>query len=218
VFNPSPACGAPDWCGQCSCPPQPITPYGEFSPCDEETPCPSEADYPDRLLYASVCHPESLQCVECASDADCADPTPSCALYLNRCVACANDSDCGAELPACISQEYASVETRRCHECSNDAQCDVGLCSSNFTCVPECTSDAECAPSDLMVCDMTTQRCAARPCDGGQCPGLGACAGTACERATCASDADCPTGNYCVNTRCYDQPGYCVDVYIEPVP
>jgi hypothetical protein len=82
-------------------------------------------------------------CVECASDADCANPTyPG----YNKCRSgfcvpetCTMDSDCPQGL-------ICSPTDRLCYQCLDDSNCTGGKgCGSFYQCGTHCTQDSDCA-------------------------------------------------------------------------
>ncbi len=117
---PRDICGAPNWCGQCTCPSMP--PYGAGNFCDESTPCPDPDASPSTYGTASICDPTS-----------------------NSCGTCISDEDCGTG--QCVSDSYSGGKT--CVGCQQDADCETGTCSINHVCVPECSGDHDCERNEV---------------------------------------------------------------------
>jgi hypothetical protein len=97
--------------------------------------------------------------------------------------------------------------------CTDDSQCDgekVCRAAAEWPgylgpiCVPPCTSDLDCPPTDK--CD-SGGRCQARTC--AECPSYFSCASGTCVVPSCLKDTDCP-GGYCVTTRCAGSLGTCI--------
>ncbi|HEX5101666.1 MAG TPA: hypothetical protein VFV94_19275, partial [Polyangiaceae bacterium] len=75
-------------------------------------------------------------------------------------------------------------------------------------CEPGCISDSDCGEPEVCGSD---HRCAPKPCsDAGTCGPNFACNGDGfCERRSCGHTYNCE--GYCVNNRCYAEPGTCID-------
>lgn len=202
---PPPAgCGAPGWCGQCNCGPEPQAPLGYGTPCQTKAECP--AANPD-VSTASVC--ELGQCTQCATSADCPASTPVCGSVqagLSRqfrlCLECLADKDCPSAKPHCAG----SGAVTRCVVCASDADCATGVCSAG-ACVPGCSAQAPC-PNPLTTCG-AVQRCEPLKCEGGSaCPSNAACLQGVCVRRSCTKDSECDSGG-CVNSLCHETLGSC---------
>jgi hypothetical protein len=204
--QPAPAngCGAPQWCGQCACPPMPQRPLGTGMLCKTSTDCPAAMP---GVPTASVCAME--QCAQCGSSADCPAELPQCASVqggfvpgFRLCVACLTDTDCPVAKPHCAAAGAVSA----CVVCASTNDCAEGVCD-NGACVPGCSSDKPCG-NPLTECS-AKQRCEAIACTGdGMCPPNTACATGHCQRRGCTGDAQCDQGA-CVNGICYETRGTC---------
>jgi hypothetical protein len=129
-----------------------------------------------------LCDPGSGACVDCASNAQCADPA----------------------LPYCVNQLCQS-----CAASGGDAGCKLRdparpICAASGKC-------AECATNDHCAATPEKAFCAAGTCVGCQLAGASACSGTtpACNATTgacvaCLADSDCKVNNApaCVGNRC----------------
>lgn len=201
---PSGGCGAPQWCGQCDCPPQPMAPSGTGTPCETSQDCPAPAGVG---ATASVC--DAGACTACAQDSDCPSALPVCgqvsvqyqgATSFRACKACAQDSDCPAERPYC----QGSYGVSSCVACRTTADCQSGVCS-NGACTPACGPSQPCGSALQCSAEL---RCEALSCQSdAACPANFACTGGHCARRACTSDAVCE-GN-CLSGACYDSLGTC---------
>lgn len=105
----------------------------------------------------------------------------------NSCVACEDssmapmgmDNGCdGADSPVCLAPGDMPPA---CVECVNDVDCGVGtVCGMSNTCVPGCTSDADCAGTMTPLCDVSERECveclSATDCEGAEiCSATGSC-------------------------------------------
>jgi hypothetical protein len=212
---PSAGCGAPDWCGECSCPPQPEVPFGLGNTCDAETPCPV---FDSENRAASHCGEDS-RCEECITDEHCPADRPTCGLIagaeLHQCFECQANGDCPAERPRCDAPIQDAITYGNCHGCLSNADCSVGICL-NEVCVPQCQSGLGCSGAALLTCS-AEQRCEPPACaTDADCGTMGTCSGQSCVRKTCAAAADCGDAGFCVQGQCYDAPGQCIELL--PVP
>ena len=215
----SDSCGAPDWCGQCSCGPQPETPYGTGNVCDELTPCPSAETDPGFETYASVCDLAG-QCTACLTDDDCSLDAPRCATgrsgFGNECFECIDSVDCPEARPFCVPME-AAFQTYTpggaCHECTTHTDCATGICVEG-ACEPQCAVPEDCN-SPFLTCGAEL-RCVAAPCaTAAECAEFGECLDGGCVRMSCSVDSEC-VGGACVNAACYSGPGSCVEHFAYP--
>ena len=201
---PAASCGAPGWCGQCNCGPQPQAPLGNGMPCQTSADCPAQS--PD-VATASVC--ELGSCTQCATSADCPAEAPACGSApvgflppFRQCLECAADTDCPSTKPHCAWVGMVA----KCFACASDADCATGICSGG-ACAPGCSAEAPC-PSALTSCG-ALQRCEPLRCQGGSaCPTNAACLQGVCARRTCANDRECDSGG-CVNGLCHETLGSC---------
>lgn len=202
-------CGAPQWCGECSCPAMLPVPEGNGTACDEATACPTVSD--TVLRAASVCAPDTNLCTECLTHADCSENLPHCGIDessgVRMCFQCSDDADCGGDTPHCFKlQSPFPSELGYCRQCQTTAGCAAGVCDINGTCSPGCQNDAQCGPN--RVCG-AEQRCVPKPCEtDGECSSQSTCSDQTCRAVSCTSDAACP-GGYCVKGSCYETPGGC---------
>ncbi|HET7544229.1 MAG TPA: hypothetical protein VFK05_30370 [Polyangiaceae bacterium] len=197
--TPSPGCGAPQWCGQCNCPPQPT---GDGMPCQTNADCPA----PNATAQtASLCNAGA--CTACTQNSDCPSTLPKCGSVMAQfstsfqlCTACAADSDCPSERPYC----QGSYGVTACVACRTTTDCASGVCASGV-CVSQCTANAQCG--EAMECS-SAQRCQPLSCQSdADCPTNRACTNGYCSRRACTSDAVCQGA--CVNGGCYDSLGRC---------
>lgn len=201
---PPASCGAPGWCGQCNCGPQPQAPLGYGMPCQTSAECPTPN--PDAST-ASVC--ELGSCTQCATSADCPAGAPVCgsvpagfSQQLRLCLECLADKDCPSANPHCAGAGGLT----KCFVCASDEDCDTGVCSAGV-CVPGCSAQAPC-PNPLTTCG-AAQRCEPLECqDGSACPANAACLQGVCARRSCTKDTDCDSGG-CVNSLCHETLGSC---------
>lgn len=212
------ACGAPDWCGQCTCGPQPEAPYGTGLTCDDSTPCPTAESTPGFETYASVCGAQA-QCTACELDEHCPEQLPRCAAsrtgFGTDCFECLESSDCPAVEPYCVPLPSIGSASPggACRECQVTEDCASGVCLEG-ACEPGCTNAEDCG-SPFLHCG-SAQRCEPLPCSATSgCPDHGECVDGGCRRAACSTDADCASGA-CVNGACYTGPGTCVEQFAYP--
>ena len=199
---PAASCGAPQWCGQCSCPPQPAMPAGTGMACETNQDCPLPTA---NTVSASIC--SNGTCSACAQDSDCSSSLPACGSVQPRfapsfrlCSACVVDSDCPSERPHC----QGSYGVSACVACLTTADCSTGVCNLG-SCIPQCSPTQACG--EAMECS-TEQRCQALSCQSDvDCPVNYACTNGHCGRRACTADAAC-VGN-CVNGACYQALGTC---------
>lgn len=214
------SCGAPDWCGECSCPTQPA---GLYTQCSTDVDCPAPAE-PDEVSLP-FCDTETLACEGCLDDADCSVDTPHCVeLYLGaralkRCGACEMDTDCPAETPRCLANYDDPLAAPACVECLNSSECAMGICVGN-SCRPECDpSDDGCSPSGTSQCNPETLRCERRSCaTAADCGTHIDCEAGQCSRRACEADSECDAAGHCVNGYCFDAFGLCEDTYYTLPP
>jgi hypothetical protein len=208
-----PLCGAPGWCGECGCPPQPLPIEGAGNPCDAPADCPQSG----AERAASVCGDNGL-CAECVSNTDCGSEAPYCDFGPrgNECFECRADTDCSPERPRCLlTREIAPSlgfgEGGSCVACRETADCATGICI-DYACRPECSSDASCGGAMRACLD---ERCVAAPCqEADECGEFGICTNSSCARQTCTTDADCGATNACINHACYPEAGSCQRIYL----
>ena len=202
--TPSSTCGAPQWCGQCNCPAQPM---GNGMRCQTNADCPApNATSPT----ASVCNAGT--CTACTENSDCPSALPNCGTVtaefsnaFRMCTACATDSDCPSERPYCEGNYGITA----CVACRTTADCASGVCNGGV-CAPQCTANTQCG--EAMECT-AEQRCRPLSClSDADCPTNRACTNGHCSRRACTSDAMCEGA--CVNGGCYDSLGRCF-VYLQ---
>jgi hypothetical protein len=208
---PSSGCGAPQWCGQCVCPPLPRAPAGTGMQCTTSADCPAALS---GISTAGVCAMGS--CTQCATKADCPTEAPLCGsaqsaplpgtppgtiLGFHVCVACQTDTDCPGAKPHCSS----ASGTATCVACQTETDCAQGVCY-NGACAPGC-GPAQSCPS-LQECGVD-QRCRPLSCaNKAACPPNTDCGGGHCGRRACSADSQCDQGA-CVNGICYETRGTC---------
>jgi hypothetical protein len=222
--RPGVSCGAPDWCGDCECPPKP---GGIDTACSSDADCPGYIDpYSSDEVLLTRCDTATGQCEGCLDDADCSGDTPQCTLVpetfiraFKRCTACDVDADCPIELPHCVAVDLNDepTGTRVCQQCLTTSECETGVCSFG-ECIPGCNPDSDgCGPIETSQCNAETLRCGVRPCDDANpCAANTDCVLGACSRRMCESDGECE--GYCVNGYCYDDFGQCEDEYYPQPP
>ena len=81
-------------------------------------------------------------CVECTSNAHCANPRPACDLERNVCVECLPTND------NCPSGQYCGAEKRCVQGCKDGSSCPSGICNASHDCAP-CLADNECSAQKL---------------------------------------------------------------------
>ncbi len=134
---------------------------------------------------------------ECVAATDCAEGFTC---MSGRCQ-CDSDAACSANQ---VCRQGRCESPARCTanaDCPTDQRCEV----TQGTCQPACTSAAACAPgldpqtaSLLYVCQEGD--CLRRCVNDASCGGQGLiCEAGLCERAACATKADCPEGQYCTS-------------------
>jgi hypothetical protein len=140
----------------------------------------------------------------CRQESDCSDlepgdvcvppdgPSGFCGGACTEGPVCATDADCADQGPATI--------------CGQDPCACATL--SGGTCVPGCTTDADCDTGEVCA---PSHHCQPKPCTGAtDCPAHFDCEAVSagCQRRACGTDADCTTG-FCVQGACYDALGTC---------
>jgi hypothetical protein len=217
--TPYSSCGAPQWCGQCSCGPEPLAPYGTGQSCGEGLDaCPSVETTPGFESYAGVCGADLL-CTACVLDGDCSLEAPRCAPgrtgFGTECFECLEAVDCPAARPHCVPLQAfdSGYAGGACQECVQASDCALGICLEG-TCQPQCETSETCA-SEFLHCS-AAQRCEPPSClDSSECAEFGECAAGLCSRRLCASDRECE-GGACVNGACYSGAGSCVEHFAAP--
>jgi Cys-rich repeat protein len=134
---------------------------------------------------------DTLGCVQCQSNTDCAPGAPVCA--LGRCAACGVNGDCGTG-EACFPANH-SCQTA----CTTNAECpqfggqNATICDTASGACVQCRDDADC-PATAPKCEPNRRQC-------GDCASRADCgiAAPACnlQNARCVEclvDADCNTG------------------------
>lgn len=227
LYSAPAVCGAPQWCGQCTCPPQEGGgPIGYWEPCESDAQCPAQVMpvVPEANL-ASVC--VDNRCQQCGKDSDCAPSEPHCAQYtiamgnqpLRLCAACADDSHCSGALAHCSPGLLPNKSDRgTCVECTLTSTCAEGTCVMG-RCVAQCESDDACGP--LQMCDEHA-RCVPRACSSAaDCPAQHQCTPgrNLCERIACTSDDSCEGSGWCPSARyCYEELGRCIETFVMGQP
>lgn len=201
---PAGGCGAPMWCGQCSCPPQPPVPLGNGQACQTGADCPKPMD---GFATATVC--AAGQCGVCAENSDCPEAAPVCGAVqsgfmggptFRLCTACALDAQCPNERPHC----QLNYGLSKCVACVTTAECATGVCFEG-SCTPSCGADKPCGGA--LECSPEL-RCGPLSCSNDSvCPVNMACNAGHCARKACTSDTMCQGA--CVSGFCYDSLGTC---------
>lgn len=183
-------------------------------PSTSSAPCDSDAECPDGRCRFGACGPLCLDDADCPAGLTCSggtcQPRPECAAATDcaegfactngRC-ACQSDAACAANQ---MCRQGRCEDRARCtgnEDCTAGQRCDVTL----GTCRAACASAAECAPgldpqaaALLYVC--REGNCLRRCVNDASCGGQGLiCEAGLCERSTCATQSDCPAGQYCTS-------------------
>ncbi|MGD8863935.1 MAG: hypothetical protein PVI30_28225 [Myxococcales bacterium] len=164
------------------------------------------------------CHKLSGRCVECKSDADCADTAlPFCDTTSNVCAGCRTDNDCQAYAVfggRCVT----AGGVRRCG-CAVDAHCATSAHGSVCSAAEGrcgCTSDAHCWQAPGRSCKPAYPGASHSLCQGPcrtdqDCPGKLAshCDAASGRCVTCTTDAHCAGRNWsrvcdAKNARCVE--------------
>jgi hypothetical protein len=158
-------------------------------------------------------------CVQCLTDMDCADPTPSCDVAMGTCVAAGcddgdqngdeTDTDCGGTCAPCDVGQSCDVDT----------DCTTMICNAESKCANPSCNDGEQNGTETGV-DCGGPMCPGCPVGQG-CDGSNAnCAGNAyCDMMTnlCATPknqgAACAGGNECQTGQCAD--GVCCNAICD---
>ena len=141
---------------------------------------------------------------DCLTSADCAPPTPYCA--LKHCVGCLSNANCGGN----PSGRYCNPVTQSCAACLSDGHCSSTMpyCSPLGDCV-QCLSTRNCG-SDKAACNPVTLTCVAVCFDDKDCvgaPGRPYCNVDTAECVACLTDDECPV----VTPRCLPAAGICAE-------
>jgi hypothetical protein len=111
---------------------------------------------------------------------------------------------CNKAMPGCKSDKECSAKKNGiCVFKKTDCTCDsIKLCHVG------CGNDGQCKTGEVCAAD---HHCKAKSCTTStDCPKLFACSKSAtCQRKNCAKSAECGSAAYCVNKKCYGQPGNC---------
>jgi hypothetical protein len=182
-------------------------------------------------------------CVQCLSDTDCTDPTPTCDVATGTCISPAcddgtqngdeTDTDCGGScLPCDVGQTCAvnaDCTTMICNgssQCANPS-CNDGQQNGNETGIdcgggvcPGCPvgqgcggSDANCTGSSY--CDMTTNLCASKKNQGAACSVPIECQSGQCIDGFCCNAA---CGGTCVACNLAGMEGSCSNIPVGQDP
>jgi hypothetical protein len=128
-------------------------------------------------------------------------PSPSCAPLLcdgssTGCpTSCSSDASCAAGFYCATNMKCVSKQSQGA-PCSASDQCALGFCVGGVCCDQSCTGACQScsAPGKIGTCSNVsgTSNCGAYVCSGSSpiCP------------TSCASDADCSTGNWCNGAAC----------------
>lgn len=148
---------------------------GDASGGSAEQDCASTAD----CMSGSVCHPQSMQCVDCVADNDCPGGQACIGQICANSFPCVVDDDCTN-----AADQRGRCDARRgeCVQCVNDDGCLGGFVCQQSLCasVESCGNSLDCATGTV---------CRKREgYDVGEC-------------VSCISDADC-SGNVCFNNEC----------------
>jgi hypothetical protein len=141
----------------------------------------------------------------CASEGDCAVPSPYCDAIAKVCVECLTDTNCG--------KKVCDATTRTCKDCQtsgdcsgNSPYCASGDCVECLTagncpndgetcdtvegkCVPTCTADAACTDAARALCSLDRAVCVECLDDADCDTAKPRCLADKCRQ--CASDGDC---------------------------
>ncbi|MGF1509923.1 MAG: hypothetical protein ACFB9M_10525 [Myxococcota bacterium] len=142
-------------------------------------------------------------CIDCFTDADCADNAAGAFCVGNSCVECAADADCG-------DGEVCSDNACVTAECAADADCpaDMPFCNEGFCVV--CLEPLDCSESEVgpFCVDNTCVECNGdADCDGDS----EACLDNVCTEVECLEASDCPAGNTCDDNVCTTDGIECTD-------
>ena len=183
----------------------------------------------NRDCSSNIC--QNGQCLECASDSDCAsgegchpvtyECLPKCTFYFCQgglvcdentglCVECTGNDDC--------STGECDTSTNRCVECTTDADCVYGNCDTSTGTCNTCQSDSDCATGR---CDPYQLKCVAgkglcescgsdSECFSGDCLVIYGQSGIleqVCSKG-CDGDRDCPSGFECIQTQSHGRQCY----------
>jgi Cys-rich repeat protein len=118
-----------------------------------------------------VCNVTKQLCVECLSNAQCADGK-QCNTTSNQCVECVEDAPCLG------SNEVCDLTSNNCVQCRENTQCasvtDASFCDTNSNLCVQCLTDGDCTSESSSRCNPVTHLC------GG-----------------CTSDTQCEDGRLC---------------------
>jgi len=174
------------------------------------------------------CNPDSDQCVECLSDADCEGDTKCTQDHKclpNLGILCTGNDECGSNW--CLTEAESGYPGGFCGiECRGPEDCEsfacVGVAGGKMTCLPVCMGDQDCRP-EYMCLPTAPDRGACFPhctndadCSAvGACnPWLGLCMGAAPggdNGAACQTDADCK--GFCAREADTGAPGgVCISI------
>jgi uncharacterized repeat protein (TIGR01451 family) len=139
---------------------------------------------------------------QCATNAQCAPPTPVCNTTPSPavCVGCLQDSDCGGPTSGVVCNTLTNVCVNGCRGAGGNGCASPDVCTSTTaaigSCV-QCTQDSDCGgPMSGTVCDTSTNMCGpgCRGVGGNGCPtGLDCTSTTAAigQCVQCVQDSDC---------------------------
>ncbi len=149
-----------------------------------------------------VCSVGQGQCVECATSADCKNPSrPVCSQAAQACVECLGNGDCHDP-----SKPLCDIASHTCATCLTDVQCPAGQVCKADACVPGCSPTHAC-PTGLM-CNPANSQCVECLSDT-QCTtvGLTKCdlSKHTCEQCLPGPNDNCPTGQYCRTDQVCEQ-------------
>ncbi|MDY7227938.1 Ig-like domain-containing protein [Hyalangium rubrum] len=183
-------------------------------PPSSSAPCVTDTECPEGRCRFGGCGPVCLDDTECPAGHAC---TAGACQERAECVAstdCAQGFTCSAGRCLCDA-DTACAANQVCRQgrceaqarCTGNADCPSGQrCEvTQGACLPVCTTAASCAPgvdpqvaNVLFVCQDGT--CVRRCINDASCGGQGLlCEAGLCERADCATRADCPEGQYCTS-------------------
>ena len=143
----------------------------------------------------TICTSNLCQVAQCATFADCGDPTLYCTSAAHG--HCEPFTVCNAAIPD-VCGPQANCQPYAADACPPGFNCSLTVCVA----LPTCLVDNQCQPDEL--CDLGVCRSAPACSAASPCPATQDCIGGHCLTHVCRGNDECPSPQLCTGGRCQD--------------